>query len=314
MKPFIRITEAWVPSGDGHVLEPAGGLFGEATNFGMITRDLSFRRGEGLPGQAWAEGRPVLLKDFDQLPFQRGDAAKALGLSCAVALPVFVHDRLTGVLVLFCGDEAAADTEAGALELWHNDPRLTTDMTLVDGYYGGTPGAFESLSRDTFLPRGSGLPGLAWQREAAVFMQDLGSAPRFLRGETAVQAGIRRGLALPCSAQTRQTYVLALLSAASRPMARRMESWLPSATTPGQLTRGFGFCEALGPLPPDDLITSADSLVMRSFASGVPMLSDRAGAEPDPLGASARAGGIGSMVTIPLTADGQVSEVVVLYF
>ncbi len=298
MTPFIRITEVWVPSSDDSLLTLAGGLFGDATDFAMITRDLRFARGEGLPGQAWQEGRPVLLKDFDSLHFKRGPAARALGLQCAVALPVFVQERLTGVLVFFCGDVSAGDDEAGALELWHNDPRLTTDMTLVDGYYGGTPGAFESLSRDTFLPRGSGLPGLAWQREAAVFMEDLASAPRFLRGETAVQAGIRRGLALPCGAQTRQSYVLTLLSAAQRPIAKRQESWVPGEM-PGSLVRAFGFCEATGRLPdsetPGPVAPEADPLVTRSFASGLPLLGE-------------------ASVTIPLVSDGQVSEVVVLHF
>ncbi len=195
MKPsFIRIAEIWLPDQDQTLLAFGGGLFGPAQGFADATRSLHFGMGEGLPGQAWAEGRPILLKDFDSPHFRRTAAAQDAGLSCAIALPIFVSKALKAVVVLFGG---SANARAGAIELWHNSPRVTTDMTLVDGYYGTASDSFEILSKDTFLPRGTGLPGLAWQRGAAVFMEDLGASPRFLRGATAAEAGITRGLGLP---------------------------------------------------------------------------------------------------------------------
>lgn len=72
-----------------------------------------------------------------------------------------MRDVLSAVLVFFCGHDPA---QASALELWHHDARITTDMTLVDGAYGPNAQPFESISHETYLPRGVGLPGLAWQR------------------------------------------------------------------------------------------------------------------------------------------------------
>jgi hypothetical protein len=241
MRTFIRIAEVWTPSADGTVLELAGGLFDAAPAFGAISRQMCFGRAEGLPGHAWDEGRPILLRRLDGSMFRRATAAQAAGLGCALAVPIFRGDALTSVVVLLCG----SDDEVGAIELWHNDPRVESDLRLADGYFGaGTP-ELEDLSRDGFLPRGSGLPGEAWQRESAVFVDNIGTARNFLRAQTAASAGIVRALALPCSTRDRQTWVLSLLSSHSTPIARRVESWLPAADGTG-LERGFGYCESSG--------------------------------------------------------------------
>lgn len=302
MNSFIRIAEIWVPTADGTVLELGDGLFGAAQGFAAATRSLCFGRSEGLPGQAWEEGRPVLLKNFDSLHAQRAAAAKEAGLSCAVALPIFVGQALKAVLVFFCGSE---DARAGAIELWHNNPRVTSDMTLVDGYYGtASAEALETLSKDTFLPRGTGLPGLAWQRGAAVFMDKLDESPRFLRGATAAEAGITRGLALPCPTETDEAYVMTWLSAMSTPLAQGVESWAPDAARE-QLQRGFGFCETPGQLPAHaDAIPLLDQRhpIARTFLSGMPSISEVSSGD-----------GVTSLVAIPVVSDGEVSEVLALY-
>ena len=244
MGTFIRVVEVWRPSPDGTLLELADGLFDAAPGFGAASRGLCFGRGEGLPGHAWLEARPLLLSRLEGSYFRRMQAARAAGLDCAVALPLFRGDELSSVVVLLCGD---ADSQAGAVELWHNDPRVTGDLTLDDGYFGAGSDALEALSRDSFLPRGAGLPGMAWQREAAVFIDGLGDSRHFLRAQSAASAGIVRGLALPCGSATHQTWVLSLLSSSANPIARRVESWLPGEPG-GLLQRGFGHCEALGAL------------------------------------------------------------------
>lgn len=290
---FIRIAEIWLPSQDQTLLEFGGGLFGPATVFATATPSLRFALGEGLPGLAWQEGRPILLKDFDSPHFLRAAAAQEAGLGCAIALPLFVGSVLKAVVVLFGGNEEA---RSGAIELWHNSPRVTTDMTLVDGYYGTASDSFEVLSKDTFLPRGTGLPGLAWQRGATVFMEDLGASPRFLRGATAAESGITRGLALPCPTRTDEAYVLTLLSVLGTPIAQKMESWTPDAGRE-QLQRGFGFSETQGNLSglmdTIALDTVSTSPVARAFLTGVPTIDD-------------------STINIPVVADGEVCEVLAL--
>lgn len=290
---FLRIAEIWLPSQDQTHLEFGGGLFGPAKVFASATPLLRFGPGEGLPGLAWQEGRPILLKDFDSPHFLRAAAAQQAGLGCAVALPIHVGSVFKAVVVLFGGSEEA---RLGAIELWHNNPRVTTDMTLVDGYYGMASDSFEVLSKDTFLPRGTGLPGLAWQRGSTVFMEDLGASPRFLRGATAAESGITRGLAMPCPTRTVENHVLTLLSVRGTPIAQRIESWAPDAERQ-HLQRGAGFGEGASGASDKNvaiaLDTATDQALARTFLSGVPTIE-------------------GSTINIPVVADGEVSEVLVL--
>ena len=295
MPSFIRAAEWWQPSSDGSMLDFGSGLFAQANQFGAVTRGMCFGRGEGLPGRAWDEARPILLPQLGSSVFRRSTAAQAAGLAAAVAIPFFPAERFAGVLVLFLGDGSA---HAGALELWHNDPRITGDLRLVEGFYGRDGQAFEALSRDSFLPRGSGLPGLAWQRRAAVFIDELATSPRFLRAADAAQAGISRGLALPCFAPGAGTYVLSLLSALATPIAQGIESWRPDSSA-GALERIFGHDESRGPLPGARLAFGGEHAILAAFDAGVPVLSTVAAQ---------------ATVAMPVIDEGVVTEVVVLSF
>ena len=153
------------------------------------------RRGPARPGLG---GRPSGHADVAASPaFRRAAAAQADGLSCAIALPVWVDAQLKSVTVLFCGDD---QDHAGAIELWRNDPEEGVDLTLDEGYYGTTGDTFEFLSRSTAFRAGTGLPGLTWARQGPVFMPDLGRGSGFLRADSAVKVGINRGWACPAPA------------------------------------------------------------------------------------------------------------------
>jgi hypothetical protein len=316
MNTFIRVAEVWVPSEDGSLLELRDGLFDAAPAFGASSRSMCFGRAEGLPGNAWEEGRPLLLSRLEGSYFRRTAAARAAGLSCATALPIFVGERLTSVVVLLCGDQPEHEAQVGAIELWRNDPRVESDLRLAEGYFGATDPDLEALSRDSFLPRGQGLPGLAWQREAAVFIEDIGASRHFLRAQTAARAGIVRGLALPCSTRTHQTWVVSLLSAPQWPIARRIESWLPNAAGTA-LQRAFGFCEVAGTLAAADATaTPVDALgpIGLAWASASAQVAHGQAAQGHPWSAHWPAAALRSVLAIPLIADERVSEVVALYF
>ena len=270
-KTFIRAIEFWVPDARGTLLEFGGGLFGTATRFGANSRNLCFGRGEGLPGQAWEAGHPVILHQLSAPMFRREASARANGLTCAMALPIFQGDRLTSVVVLFCGDD---QDHAGAIELWQNNPVANVDMELLDGYYGSTGDTFEFLSRNTSFRAGTGLPGRAWARRAPVFMPDLGRGSGFLRADSAVQVGINRGFAIPGSCTDGNHYVLAFLSALTTPIASQVDVWEP-AVDASKLVHSFGFSEATGApsTPSEDAQNLVGELVQRVFSSGVPAVS-----------------------------------------
>ena len=314
MKTFIRVAEVWVPDHERTLLEFGGGLYGGARRFGSISRSMCFGRGEGLPGQAWESGRPIVLKQFEGANFRRTQAAAAEGLTCGIALPFFAGDLLTAVLVLFCGDDEA---HAGAIEVWRNDPNdpaAAKDMVLDDGYYGSTADAFEFISRRTSFRPGTGLPGLAWESGLPVFLPDLGKGGRFLRADGAVKVGINRGFAIPCSTFGADVYVMAFLSALATPIVRRFESWLPGPDA-GALRRHEGLCEKFGLLQADEeRIERGQGVIGRALTTCVPMVSEHAADEPGSVGLAVRAAGLDSMIALPVLRGGRVTAVVAWYF
>jgi hypothetical protein len=222
-RSFIRAAEIWRPSADGRELAFGGGVYGALTAFEAVSRDMRFGRGEGLPGQAWATRRPVVMKRFDEATFRRVEAAAEAGLTSGIALPVFARDDLKAVVVLFCGDD---ESHVGAIEAWRFDPDLDAQMGLHDGYYGGAE-LFEMTSRTVSFGKGFGLPGTVWETGMPVLMRDLYLSDRFLRREEALKVGITLGLGLPFEYDPGRFWVMAFLSALSTPLIRRFEVWTP---------------------------------------------------------------------------------------
>ena len=195
-RTFIEISEIWVPEGDR--LVQAGGNYGGYGDFADASGHESFAKGEGLPGKAWAEARPVVLKEFDGSYFKRTEAAKEAGLTSAVAVPVFANETLKAVLVLLCSDD---DVRTGAIEVWSEKDGL---LMLEDGYYGAAR-HFEWVSQHTHFPRGQGLPGGVWAANTPMLMRDLGSGYKFIRADSAGRAGLTTGLGLPIPVPGGQT-------------------------------------------------------------------------------------------------------------
>lgn len=307
---FIRATEVWVPTRDRRQLELSTGLYGPLGEFAAVSREIRFAYDEGLPGKAWAQGHPIVLKNLTSSYFKRGPAAAAAGLTSAVALPIFAGAFLMAVIVLFCGDDR---DHVGAIEVWHTAPG-SNEMGLVDGYYG-TAEAFEWSSRRTKFMHGIGLPGQVWAAGLPVIMEDLGRSRRFLRWEDAQQAGINRGVGIPCGRDGLGPWVLTLLSALDTPIAQRFETWIPDLER-GGLVFGTGFCERGRDLGADyaDAVLSADAgslgLVSRT---GVPAITTELGAEPEPIRSSAAAAGLTTLVALPVIGEGRLKALVAWY-
>lgn len=302
---FIQVSEIWVPQGDVLVLEK--GNYGGLDGFAEASHHESFARGEGLPGKAWAEGRPVVLKDFDGSYFKRTEAAKAAGLTAAVAVPVFAGTVLKAVLVVLFGDDAV---RTGAIEVWHEADGL---LMLDDGYYGAAK-HFEWVSQHTHFPRGQGLPGGVWASGTPILMRDLGSGYAFIRAESAGKAGLTTGLGLPIPSPTGATFVLTLLSARGTPIARRFEIWdvrEPRAGQPAEAVLTDGICEREGKLWADQNPPVAPPKAVawqgpigQVLGSGVPLVRT---------GAAGLPAGYASMVALPIYRHDQLDHVVAWY-
>lgn len=303
MKTLIKGVEIWIPDAEAHLLELGDGLYGPARAFARISRTACFARGEGLPGRAWEERRPILLTDLQSGHFRRAAAAKAAGYGFALAYPVFVEEAFKAVVVFFGAD---ATQDIGAIELWRNDPRVSGDIVRIDGHYGATAASFSAASDETVLPRGSGLPGLAWQQQSSVFLPDLSQPSKFVRAEEATAAGLVRGLAIPCPLPGRDNYAVTFLSSAEVPMSTCVERWTPDGSRT-LLRREFGHAEGQGALPANECAVASggdtDALV-QAFLTGVPRLRHGTTGTTE----------LDGMLALPIAEDGQVAEVLTLQF
>jgi len=311
-KTFVRVAEIWVPTKDGTKLQLLDGLYGPLTEFRAVSEQMRFGFDEGLPGKAWAAGHPIILKRFENSYFKRTEAAKAVGLTCGVAVPVLAGDRLMAVVVLFCGDD---DEHIGAIEVWHNDPATSYEMSLVDGYYG-TADMFEFNSRYTKFPRGFGLPGRVWKSGMPMVVKDLYRSKAFLRWQQATEIGINRGLGIPYPHASGQTWVMTLLSARDTPIARRFEIWVPNPEHDA-LVFTAGDCDQSTQLATDYAsvrIAKGEGTIGRIWATGLPAMRDSLAADTSPAGRSAVAAGLEAMVAMPIMNDAGLKAVVAWYF
>jgi hypothetical protein len=312
MKTFIRVAEIWVPTKDGTQLQFLDGLYGPLGEFRAVSEQMRFGFDEGLPGKAWATGHPIILKQFEHSYFQRTEAAKAVGLTCGVAMPVFAGDVLMAVVVFFCGDDEA---HIGAIELWHNDPDKSYEMRLVDGYYG-TADMFEFNSRHTRFPRGFGLPGRVWKNNMPLIVKDLFRSTAFLRWQEATEIGINRGLGIPYPHASGQTWVMTFLSARDTPIARRFEIWVPNEAGDALIFQA-GDCEQNAQLAADyqsAKVGKGDGAIGQVWLTGIPAVRATIADDPSSAGRSAVAAGLTTMVAVPIMQDRGLKAVVVWYF
>ncbi|MCB1960214.1 MAG: GAF domain-containing protein [Rhodocyclaceae bacterium] len=309
---FIRVVEIWTPSKDGSLLEFQDGLYGGLESFRLVSEKTFFGFEEGLPGRAWAERRPVILKDLQNSYFVRREAAAKAGLTCGVAIPIFAGDVLVSVVVLFCGDD---ESHVGAIELWHNDPDTSLEMSLVDGYFGHAEG-FEWISKHTSFRPGFGLPGLVWQGGEPVVMGDLGYSKRFLRAKEALEVGINKGLGLPSPYRPGHSYVMTFLSALNTPIAHRFEIWAPDEAhetlvfKSGDCDRTPGFNENHRV----SRIQKGQGALGRVLLTCRPQIGQRLSEASDPGALSAKNAGLDAVVALPVLQAGRLSSVVALYF
>jgi hypothetical protein len=311
MRPFIQVTEIWVPRSDGTHLEFRDGLYGEHAGFRAVSESMRFARDEGLPGKAWASRRPVILKSFADSNFHRTEAATLAGLTCGVAMPIFDGAALTSVLVFFC---AANADEVGAIELWHNDPSISLKLALADGYYGGAE-TFEFNSKHTTFLKGYGLPGRVWKYNKPFIVKDLLNSKAFLRGKEAAEIGINRGIGIPYIHPSGQVWVMTLLSARDTPIARRMEIWVPDEQGRAlTLQSADGDISAEYPLDQVSAeVAPGEGTIGQVWQERIPAVCADLSADHSVAGRSASGAGLASVVAMPVIDGSAVAAVIAWY-
>jgi putative methionine-R-sulfoxide reductase with GAF domain len=295
---------------DGKTLELVSGLYDDMPYFEAVSRGMTLGLDEGLPGKAWAQRHPVILKNLSNSYFRRGDAAFAESLSCAIALPIFRNDELTAVLVQFFGDNRY---QRGAVEVWHA-PAGAAELALADGYFGRADG----LARDSRQIRfacGEGIPGSVWQSGMPLIVADVPGDDVFLRRDAAERMLLHRAVGIPCSASDAGHWVMTFLSVRNAPLARRFEVWVPDASL-RKFTLAAGYCEIAGAL--QELHATTDvpidsGLLAKVRSSGVPVIGKDLSKLDDAVARAASAAGLVSLIAMPIFTRGDCTAIVAWY-
>ena len=95
----LRCLDAW------HAPDIAAG------DLERLTRELTFDRGVGLPGQVWASGDPVWVEDLAATDLPRGATAADLGLHAAFGFPIMSEGRVLGVIEFLHREAKAVDPD-----------------------------------------------------------------------------------------------------------------------------------------------------------------------------------------------------------
>ncbi len=309
MKTFIKVTEIWVPNTKRTHLQLSNGLYGDYKAFKKISEEKQFALDQGLPGAVWAAGHPIVLTDLKHSYFERSKEADQAGLTCAIAVPVMSGEFLMAVIVFLCGD-AQDDNHAGAIEVWGNDPDRINELGVIDGYYGSQE-YFEFVSRKTKIMKGFGLPGMVWEKQMPVLLDDLGDSTSFIRGRDAKNAGITTGIGIPVVMNQDQVYIMTFLSAKQTPIAKYIQIWKPDNEHQKIA------CQSSYGTENDELVSVFDNktfskgegLIGQAWLTGVPVIgeSSLSGNHSDPAA-------ISSMLAMPVLENGKLKAVVTFMF
>lgn len=303
-KSFIKATEIWEPNREKIQLILMNGHYGPHKEFQQYSKAFSFEYNEGLPGKAWAQKKPIILKSFDGSYFKRTDMAQKIGLTAAIAMPIFAGEFLHSVVVFLCGEDSG---QAGAVELWGKDHDRLNEMKLLDGYYGSMKD-FEWISKSIKIMRGHGLPGNVWKEGMPYIMKNFQDSSTFLRARNAAKEGITAGLGLPAWLIEDDGYVITFLSAKKTPIARRFEIWIPDDTGEALIYRD-GHCEEGTDLSTEYAMIRLEkysTILGNVWRTGYPILTEKFGTVESKTNFS-------SLLAFPIIQNGFCKAVVAFY-
>jgi len=227
----------------------------------------------------------------------------------AVAMPLLDRGKVTAVTLLYFD---VADPARGAVEVWTGKAGRT-ELCLTDGAYPGLA-RFARLSPHVCFPRGSGLPGLAWETGLPRLSGNLGRDPDFLRRGSAQSEQLTSALAMPITHGAALQGVLMMLNHERTPLCRAVELWQPVQRDQSlRLTCGprvYHGCEAVADAARHLDLPAGDGWIGRAWATRRVEMVSAAGM--DLRRSEAETDGLIGGVAIPVIVLDDVRAVVVL--
>ncbi len=182
--------EVWDSNGKGE-LEHADGYYGQLTAFELVSRQCTFARGVGLPGQVFLAGIPLIIDDLRQSSsFMRAAAARQSGVESGLGIPLYCGGQIEQVLLLL---SATSTPLARGFEVWV--PGDDEKLRRVQAFYAPELRALGAARSELAFDFGEDLLGRVWERELPVALST--STHAYPQLDAARDAGIELVLALP---------------------------------------------------------------------------------------------------------------------
>ena len=174
---------------ESHDMTLVDGYYGTTGDtFEFISRATAFRKGNGLPGMAWAQRKPVFLPDLGKgSGFLRADGAVKVGINRGFAIPCATLDGSNVVMAFL---SALATPIARRVETWEPD----ANGTLLQRSFG-----FSEDTQDAAAPT----PG-------SLALTATGDSPIARAFTTGVPCVAEATIAIPVAPQGHVTAVIAL--------------------------------------------------------------------------------------------------------
>jgi len=120
----IGAIEVWHAAPNESDLSLHDGYFGTASRFEFQSRNMTFRKGIGLPGLAWEEGTPHVMDDLGRTKrFIRKDSAVTSGITRGIGIPLNCTAPGDWIITIL----SALDTPiARRFEVWHTNEAQDT--------------------------------------------------------------------------------------------------------------------------------------------------------------------------------------------
>ena len=130
-----------------------------------------------------------------------------------------------------------------------------------------------------------------------------------------MEVGINRGLGIPYTHASGQTWVMSLLSARDTPIARRFEIWVPNESGDA-LIFDSGDCDQKSALAIDYQsvkISKGEGTIGQVWLSGVPAVTPNIAGDASPAARSAVDAGLKMSVALPILDEAGLKAAVVWY-
>lgn len=155
----IGAIEVWSnENAADHALHMLDGYYGALQEFETQSRQISFSKGQGIPGMAWDTAMPVLAEDIgESSEFVRSDAAQKGGVAMGLGIPFVDRDAQAYVITFL---SAQATPIAKRIQIWSPDPERK--QLICRQSYSKNANNLAEIFETLTVDKGVGALGRVW--------------------------------------------------------------------------------------------------------------------------------------------------------